>query len=77
MVLLMVIAEESDEAAWEKWKSYSEGIDLDATSWAAGQADKDTKADKSATATRMSAGVNSANLNQGTLIGSFETVARF
>lgn len=76
MVLLMVIADETDEAAWAKWKFYSEGVDLDATSWVASQANKDTKADKGATSSRLSKAENPVNLNGGTLIGSFETVAK-
>lgn len=76
MVLLMVIADETDDAAWAKWNFYSEGVDLDATSWVASQATKDTKADKGATSSRISKAENPVNLNGGTLIGSFETVAR-
>lgn len=76
MVLLMVIADETDDAAWAKWKFYSEGVDLDATSWIAKQAGKDIKADKGATVSRISNSANPVNMNGGTLIGSFETVAK-
>lgn len=75
MVLLMVIADETDDAAWAKWNSYSDGVDLDATSWVAGQAEKDSKADQGATAKRIGGAENPVNLNMGTLIGSFERVA--
>lgn len=76
MVLIMIIADETDDAAWAKWNFYSEGVDLDATSWVAKQANKDTKADKGATANRISKAENPVNLNGGTFIGSFETVAK-
>lgn len=75
MVLFMIIAYETDDEAWAKWDWYSEGVDLDATSWVAGQAKKDEKADGSATASRISRSDNPVNLNGGALIGSFEKVA--
>ncbi|KAL3427340.1 methanesulfonate monooxygenase [Phlyctema vagabunda] len=75
MVLFMIIAYETDDEAWAKWDWYSEGVDLDATSWVAGQASKDVKADSKATATRISRSDNPVNLNGGALIGSFEKVA--
>ena len=43
-VLLMVIADETDEAAMAKWKHYNEGADLDAMTWLADQANADTNA---------------------------------
>lgn len=75
MVLFMIIAYETDDEAWAKWDWYSEGVDLDATSWVAKQATKDVKADASATASRISRAENPVNLNGGALIGSFEKVA--
>ena len=75
MVLFMIIAYETDDEAWAKWDWYSEGVDLDATSWVAKQATKDTKAASTATASRISRADNPVNLNGGALIGSFEKVA--
>lgn len=75
MVLFMVVADETDEKAQAKWDWYAEGVDLDATSWVASQANKDTRADAKATASRISKSDNPVNLNGGALIGSFEKVA--
>ncbi|KAF2095231.1 putative pyrimidine monooxygenase ruta [Rhizodiscina lignyota] len=75
-VLFMIIAEETDEAAEEKWNHYKEGIDVDAVSWIADQGGKDTKADKNATWRSMvKLPESSVNMNMGTLCGSFEKVA--
>jgi pyrimidine oxygenase len=41
-VLVMVIAAETDEEAMAKWKSYNDGVDLDAIAWLAEQGAKDT-----------------------------------
>jgi pyrimidine oxygenase len=71
----MIIAYETDDEAWAKWDFYSEGVDLDATSWVANQATKDVKADASATESRISRADNPVNLSGGALIGSFEMVA--
>ncbi|KAF8862369.1 bacterial luciferase-like protein [Acephala macrosclerotiorum] len=77
MVPFMIIAYETDDEARAKQDWYSEGVDLDATSWVAGQAKKGEKADRSATASRISRSDNPVNLNGGALIGSFEKVAGF
>ncbi|KAF4625338.1 hypothetical protein G7Y89_g12829 [Cudoniella acicularis] len=76
MVIFTIIAYETDEEAQAKWDFYAEGVDLDATSWVAGQATQDMKANATATANRISGNDNPVNLNEGTLIGSFETVAK-
>ena len=39
-VLLMVIADETDEAAMAKWEHYNDGADLDAMTWLADQAER-------------------------------------
>ncbi|KAF1343811.1 putative pyrimidine monooxygenase ruta [Delphinella strobiligena] len=92
MVLLMVIADETDEKAQAKWDLYCDGTDMvcrhglseadresEALSWVGGQAGKDTKADSRATASRLTSTTaegNLVNMNQGTLIGSYSSVAR-
>ncbi len=73
--LFMVIAAETDEEAMEKWISYREGVDEEAVSWlgAQGAADKTS----ATTNVRQLADRESAvNLNMGTLVGSYEGVAR-
>jgi pyrimidine oxygenase len=47
-VLMMVIADETDEKAMAKWKLYNEGADLGAMAWMSGQADADPNADAAA-----------------------------
>jgi pyrimidine oxygenase len=73
--LFMVIAAETDEEAMEKWISYREGVDEEAVAWLGAQG----AADKTSTTTnvRQLADRESAvNLNMGTLVGSYESIAR-
>ncbi|KAI1771323.1 pyrimidine utilization protein A [Hypoxylon cercidicola] len=74
-VLFMVIADETDEAAQAKWKLYNEGADVEALSWMKSQSSKDTKADAHSTAKFLGLPEGAVNLNMGTLIGSYETIA--
>jgi pyrimidine oxygenase len=73
--LFMVIADETDAAAEEKWEIYKAGKDMDALSWMGAQAAVDDKADKSSTAKSMTNPVSAVNFNMGTLVGSYATVA--
>lgn len=75
-VLFMIIADDTDEAAFAKWNHYSEGIDVEAISWMTGQALEDKSADGSSTAKTISLPEGAVNMNMGTLVGSHETVAR-
>lgn len=75
-VLFMVIADETDEAARAKWEHYKSGIDLEAISWMTGQALEDKNADASSTGKTISLPEGAVNMNMGTLIGSYENVAR-
>jgi pyrimidine oxygenase len=74
-VLFMVIADETDELAQAKWKLYNDGIDLDATSWMRNQAGVDANADATSTAATIAMPEGMVNMNMGTLVGSYETVA--
>ncbi|SFR12236.1 pyrimidine utilization protein A [Poseidonocella sedimentorum] len=73
-VLFMIIADETDEAAFARWESYQAGLDVEAAANVMGRAAEDVAGD----------GVNKAmqredrtvNMNVGALIGSFENVAR-
>jgi pyrimidine oxygenase len=72
--LFMVIADETDEAAMEKWISYREGVDEAAVAWLGVQGAADMTSDT--TNVRQLADRESAvNLNMGTLVGSYEKVA--
>jgi pyrimidine oxygenase len=73
--LFMIIAAETDDEAWEKWISYREGVDEEAVAWLGAQGAADTTS--STTNVRQLAARESAvNLNMGTLVGSYESVAR-
>jgi pyrimidine oxygenase len=75
-LLIMIIADETDEAAMAKWEYYKAGADDGAIAWLAqqGAADKTSGAD---TNVRQLADLTSAvNLNMGTLVGSYASVAR-
>jgi pyrimidine oxygenase len=74
--LFMIIADETDEAAQAKWEFYKAGKDMTALSWMGMQAAADDKADLSSTAKSMTNPVSAVNFNMGTLVGSYETVAK-
>ncbi|XDG00619.1 hypothetical protein ABKA04_000234 [Annulohypoxylon sp. FPYF3050] len=74
-VLFMVIADETEEKAWAKWKLYNEGVDGEALEWMKSQSSKDVKADAHSTAKSLELPEGAVNLNMGTLIGSYEKVA--
>jgi pyrimidine oxygenase len=74
-VLCMVIADETDEAAMAKWQSYNDGIDLEAIGWLAAQGAKDT-VNKDTNVRQLAAPEGAVNINMGTLVGSYENVAR-
>ncbi|MFO1159148.1 MAG: pyrimidine utilization protein A [Reyranellaceae bacterium] len=75
-ILLMVIADETDEGALAKWRLYNDGADIDAMSWLADQANADTNAAATSTARQMAAPTGAVNFNMGTLVGSYAAVAR-
>jgi pyrimidine oxygenase len=75
-ILCMVIAAETDEAATAKWESYREGADIDALAWMSDQGSADTSAGAGSTARHINLPEGAVNLNIGTFVGSFETVAK-
>jgi pyrimidine oxygenase len=73
-VLVMVIAEETDEAAMAKWEHYKAGADQGAIAWLGEQGG----ADKTSTTTnvrQLTDPTSAVNLNMGTLVGSYAKVA--
>jgi pyrimidine oxygenase len=78
--LMMVIAAETDEAAFAKWEHYVQGTDLEALQWQFGQATADKNAPTTSTVARMVANQKHASRPQPTgmlkLIGSYASVAR-
>ncbi|WP_428926361.1 pyrimidine utilization protein A [Marinibacterium sp. SX1] len=75
-VLFMIIADETDEAAQAKWISYREGADLEALSYMGVQGAADTTAEENSTAKAINLPEGAVNFNMGTLVGSYESVAR-
>jgi pyrimidine oxygenase len=81
-LLLMIIADETDEAALAKWEHYKTGVDIEALSWAANQAGADKQAAANSTAgliREMGPNAGAERLlptRMGRLIGSYASVAR-
>jgi pyrimidine oxygenase len=74
--LMMVIADETDDAAFAKWQCYVEGADTEALSYLGIQANADLQADSGSSARWMTQASNPVNFNMGTLVGSYANVAR-
>ncbi|MFV3126238.1 pyrimidine utilization protein A [Niveispirillum sp. KHB5.9] len=75
-VLFMVIADETDEAARAKWEHYKAGADQEAIAWLGVQGAADTKSGSDTNVRQMADPVSAVNINMGTIVGSYETVAR-
>lgn len=74
-VLIMVIAAETDDEAMAKWKHYNAGVDVDAIAWLIDQGAKDTH-NTDTNVRQLAAPEGAVNINMGTLVGSYESVAR-
>src|SRR6201994_908571 len=73
----MVIADETDEKAMAKWQSYRAGADQAALAWLTNQAAPNAQGGTSNTnTTQLAAPESAVNLNMGTLVGSYESVAK-
>lgn len=75
-VLFMVIADDSDNAAMRKWQHYATGLDVQALRQLTGQANEDKAASADSNAKTMSHPERAVNLNMGTLVGSYQSIAR-
>jgi pyrimidine oxygenase len=75
VVLIMVICDETDEKAMAKWELYKEGKDQSALDWMANQGAADKKPSKDTNIRDMTDPTSAVNLNMGTLVGSFASVA--
>jgi len=77
LLLLMVIAAPTDEAAFAKWEHYKEGTDIVALQWQVTQASADTKTTAGSTASGLVRALEDP-LPTGMLklIGSYANVAR-
>ncbi len=75
-VLFMIIADETDEAARAKWDHYKAGTDQAAVAWLVEQSAVDKTSGKDTNVRQMVDPVSVVNINMGTLVGSYQTVAR-
>jgi len=76
-ILFMIIADDTDEKAMAKWQLYRDGADQEALAWLTNQAAPNAKGGTSNTnTTQLAAPESAVNLNMGTLVGSYESVAR-
>ncbi|CAN1555613.1 COG2141 Coenzyme F420-dependent N5,N10-methylene tetrahydromethanopterin reductase and related flavin-dependent oxidoreductases [Caulobacteraceae bacterium] len=73
-ILFMVIADETDEKAMAKWELYRDGVDKEAVAWLVGQAAGNTSEDTNTK--QLAAETAAVNLNMGTLVGSYASIAR-
>jgi len=77
LVLTMVIADETDDAAMAKWEHYKQGTDVEAIAWRDGQASDDPTRDPFAGPNkRRTLGTEKLPTQGGVLIGSYASVAR-
>ncbi|MBV8167298.1 MAG: LLM class flavin-dependent oxidoreductase, partial [Alphaproteobacteria bacterium] len=76
LVLMMVIADETDAAAMAKWEHYKAGIDHEALDHRDAQAGDDPNKDPYAQPNRHKILGERLPTNQGVLCGSYESVAR-
>ncbi|MFE7132388.1 pyrimidine utilization protein A [Streptomyces sp. NPDC057638] len=76
LALFMIIAAETDGAARAKWKDYHDNADLAALGYLVDETAKDTEADDASTARTVALPEGAVNFNMGTLVGSYESVAR-
>jgi len=77
LILQMVIADETDDAAMAKWEHYKAGTDVEALAWRDEQAEDDPSKDPFAQPNRRRTfGIEKLPTNQGVFVGSYAAVAR-
>src|SRR5277367_4795113 len=74
-VLFMVIADETYDAAMARWRHYVDGIDMEAIGWMTDQAQADNVSPASTSTRKKVQPERAINLNIGTLIGSYASIA--
>ncbi|MGU3537326.1 pyrimidine utilization protein A [Methylobacterium sp. A54F] len=75
-VLFMIIADETDAAAEATWEHYKAGADQEAIAWLGVQGAADTKSGGDTNIRQMADPTSAVNINMGTLVGSYASVAR-
>ena len=68
--------DETDEAARARWEHYKDGADHEAIAWLGEQGAADTKSKGDTNIRQMADPTSAVNINMGTLVGSYESVAR-
>jgi len=77
LVLIMIIADETDDAAMAKWEHYKTGVDLEALAYRDAQAQDDPTVDPLAGPNkRRTLGTHNLPTQGGVLVGSYATIAR-
>lgn len=76
LVLLLIVAGETDADAFEKWDRYHQGIDVEALAWMGDQSAKDTVSTNSTASMIGEATKQQTATTLQTLCGSYETIAR-
>ena len=77
LVLTMIIADETDEAANAKWEHYKAGTDYEALAYRDEQATDDPSTDQYSQPNRRKIlGTDKLPTNQGVLVGSYASIAR-
>ena len=77
LILQMIIADETDDAAMAKWEHYKAGVDHEALAYRDAQAEDDPNTDPySQPNKRRTLGIDKLPTNQGLLVGSYASVAR-
>ncbi len=74
--LFMIIADETDEAVMAKWELYKSGVDTEAVRWLTTQSAADTRSGPDTNVRQMANPTSAVNINMGTLVGAYATVAR-
>ena len=74
--LFMIIADETDERAQATWRLYQDGVDHEAVAWLGLQGAADKRSGDDTNVRQMADPSSAVNINMGTLVGSFATVAR-
>jgi pyrimidine oxygenase len=75
LILIMIIADETDAAAMAKWEHYKAGTDTEALAWRDAQSDDDPATGTWSRANRRKLVGEQLPTNQGVLVGSYARIA--
>ena len=75
IILIMIIADETDSAAMAKWEHYKAGSDVEALAWRDEQSNDDPDRSQYSRANRTKMVGETLPTNQGVLVGSYARIA--